>query len=85
MKNKKLSSNINYCHITYTDNGMGFDPQYNERIFEVFQRLHRQEDYEGTGMGLAICRRVIENHKGSITASGKLDKGSRFDIYIPAL
>lgn len=85
LKNKKLSSNINYCHITYTDNGMGFDPQYNERIFEVFQRLHRQEDYEGTGMGLAICRRVIENHKGSITASGKLDKGSRFDIYIPAL
>jgi len=85
LKNKKLLSDINYCHITYTDNGSGFDPQYNERIFEVFQRLHGQGKYKGTGMGLAICRKIIENHKGFINASGKLNKGARFDIYIPAI
>jgi len=81
----KLLSDIDYCHITYTDNGIGFDPQYNERVFEVFQRLHSQEEYKGTGMGLAICKRIIENHNGIITASGKLNQGAQFDIYIPAL
>ncbi|HEY6160981.1 MAG TPA: ATP-binding protein, partial [Bacteroidia bacterium] len=81
---EKLSGKINYCHIIYTDNGIGFDPQYSERIFEVFQRLHSKEEYRGTGMGLAICKRIVENHHGVITASGKLNKGARFDIYIPA-
>lgn len=73
-----------YGHLEYTDNGIGFDPQYKDRIFEVFQRLHGKEDYQGTGMGLAICKRIIENHKGIINATGELDKGARFDIYIPA-
>lgn len=81
----KLIPANDYCHITYTDNGIGFDPQYNERIFEVFQRLHNQEEYKGTGMGLAICKRIMENHHGIITASGKSNNGARFDIYIPAL
>jgi len=80
---QKLSPENNYCHIIYSDNGIGFDPQYNERIFEVFQRLHSKEKYPGTGMGLAICKRIVENHNGFITASGKLNKGARFDIYIP--
>jgi len=79
----KSSLQTDHCHITYTDNGIGFDPQYNTRIFEVFQRLHSQEEFKGTGIGLAICKRIIENHKGVIIASGKLDKGARFDIYIP--
>ncbi|MFI5129551.1 MAG: ATP-binding protein [Chitinophagales bacterium] len=81
--NKKLSPEIDYCHIVYTDNGIGFDLQYKDRIFEVFQRLHNKQDYPGTGMGLAICKRVVENHDGIITATGKLNKGARFDIYIP--
>jgi two-component system CheB/CheR fusion protein len=85
LKNKKLSQDIPYCHIVYTDNGIGFAPEYNERIFEVFQRLHGKEKYKGTGMGLAICKRIVENHNGIITATGKLNKGARFDIYIPAL
>lgn len=80
----KLSLTTDYCHITYTDNSIGFDPKYNERVFEVFQRLHSQEEYKGTGMGLAICKTIIENHKGIITASGKLNKGVQFDLYIPA-
>lgn len=83
LNNKKLLPEIDYCHMIYTDNGIGFDAQYKNRIFEVFQRLHSKEAYQGTGMGLAICKRVVENHKGIITASGQLNKGARFDIYIP--
>lgn len=80
----ELSPRKSYCHITYTDNGIGFDPQYKDRMFEVFQRLHPRDKYKGTGMGLAICKRIIENHHGVITASSQPDKGARFDIYIPA-
>jgi light-regulated signal transduction histidine kinase (bacteriophytochrome) len=80
----KLNTEIDYCHISYTDNGIGFDPQYKDRIFEVFQRLHSTDKYEGTGMGLAICKMIIENHKGAMTATGTLNEGARFDIYIPA-
>jgi light-regulated signal transduction histidine kinase (bacteriophytochrome) len=80
----KFSLTTDYCHLTYTDNSIGFDPKYNERVFEVFQRLHNREEFKGTGMGLAICKRIIENHNGIITASGKLNKGVQFDLYIPA-
>jgi two-component system CheB/CheR fusion protein len=85
LKRKELSAKIKYCHITFSDNGIGFDPQFKDRIFEVFQRLHEKEEYHGTGIGLAICKKIIENHKGIITATGKLDKGAQFDIYLPAL
>jgi len=84
IENEELTSKTKYCHITYTDNGIGFDPQYQKRIFEVFQRLHSYEEFKGTGIGLAICKRIVENHNGVITATGKLNKGARFDIYIPA-
>lgn len=80
----KLIGHEKYCHITFTDNGIGFEPQYKERIFEVFQRLHSIAEYSGTGIGLAICRRIIENHNGFITATGKLNEGAKFEIYIPA-
>lgn len=79
----KLLPKTDYCHIVYTDNGIGFDPFYNERIFHVFQRLHSHEEFQGTGMGLAICQRIVENHSGIITAQGIPGKGVRFDIYIP--
>lgn len=85
LNNEKLSLKTDYCHIIYTDNGIGFEPQYNERIFEVFQRLHSKEEYPGNGIGLAICRRIVENHNGIITATGELNKGARFDIYIPVV
>ncbi|MEO6305495.1 MAG: chemotaxis protein CheB [Bacteroidia bacterium] len=84
LNNKYLIQKNEYCHITYTDNGIGFDPQYNERIFEVFQRLNSAQAYHGTGIGLAICKRIVENHKGIITATGELGVGARFDIYISA-
>ena len=81
---KNISPEINYCHITVTDNGIGFDPQYKEHIFEIFQRLNSKEEYAGTGIGLAIVKNIIENHNGIITATSELNKGARFDIYIPA-
>ncbi len=84
LENTKLAPHLNYCHVTLSDNGIGFDPQYKERIFEVFQRLHSFENYKGTGIGLAICKRIVENHAGIITASGELNEGATFDIYIPA-
>ncbi len=80
----KLEPHKDYCHITYTDTGIGFDPLYKDRIFEVFQRLHSQQEYKGTGIGLAICKRIVENHHGIIFASGQLNVGARFDIYIEA-
>ena len=80
-----LPSQKKYCHITVSDNGIGFDPLYKERIFEVFQRLHGKEEYAGTGIGLAIVKKIVENHNGVIQATSELDKGSRFDIYIPVL
>jgi len=78
-----LSPDKLYCHITISDNGIGFDPQHNEKIFKVFQRLNGREEYAGTGIGLSIVKKIVDNHKGFITATGELDKGARFDIYIP--
>ncbi|MGO9690735.1 MAG: sensor histidine kinase, partial [Syntrophobacteraceae bacterium] len=65
------------------DNGIGFDEKYIERIFMPFQRLHGRSAYEGTGMGLAICRRIVERYGGSITAKGKPGEGSTFIITLP--
>jgi signal transduction histidine kinase len=81
---EELSPEKKYCHITVGDNGIGFEPRFNERIFGVFQKLHSKELYEGTGIGLAIVKKIVENHKGIITATSELNKGATFDIYIPA-
>lgn len=82
--NNNLEKDRNYCHISISDNGIGFEQQYSEKIFEVFQRLHGRDQYNGTGIGLAIVKKIVENHHGVITATGELDKGAIFDIYIPA-
>jgi signal transduction histidine kinase len=73
-----------YHKITFEDNGIGFDPDYTEKIFGLFQRLHDQSTYAGTGLGLAICRKVIENQGGQITATGEPGAGAKFDIFLPA-
>ena len=83
LSNHRLVPDQLYCHITVTDNGIGFEPQFSERIFEVFQRLHGNDKYSGTGIGLSIVKKIVENHNGIITARGELNNGSRFDIYIP--
>ena len=72
-----------YCRFTFTDNGIGFDPQYKQKIFEVFQRLHGKEEYAGTGIGLAIIKKIVENHNGFINAESELGKGATFNIYLP--
>jgi signal transduction histidine kinase len=84
LNNEKLSPEKNYCHITIKDNGIGFEPHFNERIFEVFQKLHGKEVYSGTGIGLAIVKKIVENHNGIIIATSALKKGATFDIYFPA-
>lgn len=71
------------CEITVTDNGIGFDEKYAEYIFGIFQRLHRRDEYEGTGVGLSICRKIVERHGGSITATGTPGKGAKFTIILP--
>jgi light-regulated signal transduction histidine kinase (bacteriophytochrome) len=84
LNNDKLSPEKKYCHITFEDNGIGFESKFNDRIFEVFQKLHREDEYAGTGIGLAIVKKIVENHNGIITATSELNKGARFDIFIPA-
>ena len=74
-----------YHHIAISDNGIGFDPIYGEKIFEVFQRLYGKDTYKGTGIGLAIVKRIVENHNGEITATSEVQKGACFDIYIPVI
>lgn len=73
----------NYLYISFEDNGIGFDPQFTDRIFQVFQRLHSKNSYEGTGIGLAICKKIVDNHQGLITAIGRPDVGATFVIYFP--
>jgi signal transduction histidine kinase len=69
--------------ISVSDNGIGFDPQYSERIFDLFQRLHGRERYEGSGLGLAIARRIAEHHRGRITAEGQPGAGAIFRVELP--
>jgi PAS domain S-box-containing protein len=73
-----------YYRIRIRDNGIGFEREKSDKIFDIFQRLHNREEYPGTGIGLAICKRVIQNHKGFIEANGEPDKGAVFTIYLPA-
>lgn len=72
-----------FYKISFSDNGIGFDQQYAEKIFTLFYRLHNNKEYTGTGIGLAICKIIVENHKGYITAKGMLGKGSVFSIFLP--
>ncbi|MGZ3691621.1 MAG: sensor histidine kinase, partial [Pseudobdellovibrio sp.] len=71
------------CKITVTDNGIGFEEKYLDRIFTIFQRLHGRHEYEGTGIGLAVCRKITDRHSGILTATSRPDEGSSFIITLP--
>jgi two-component system sensor kinase FixL len=77
------ASNNGHCHILVEDNGIGFDEKYLDRIFQVFQRLHGRGEYEGTGIGLATCRKIVERHGGNITARSAPGQGATFIVTLP--
>ena len=72
-----------FCEISVQDNGIGFDEKYMDKIFAVFQRLHGRNEYEGTGVGLAVCRRITDRHHGTIIAKSKLGQGTTFIVTLP--
>jgi PAS domain S-box-containing protein len=72
-----------YCEISFSDNGIGFDQQFERQIFTIFQRLHTKQEYAGTGIGLALCKKVMDNHDGFITAKSSPGAGATFLLYFP--
>lgn len=82
--NDKLNPSLHYHAIAVADNGIGMDSQYSGRIFDMFQRLHQRDQYGGNGIGLALCKRIVENHNGTINFKSTPDNGTTFYIYLPA-
>ncbi|MEI9908301.1 MAG: ATP-binding protein [Bacteroidota bacterium] len=78
-----LPQNGEFWKLRISDNGIGFDQKYEHKIFELFQRLHGRSKYEGTGIGLAICKKIVHNHKGAITATGQPGNGAVFTVFLP--
>ena len=79
----KMMSGKGFYQITITDDGIGFDPKYAEEIFVVFKRLHSYHEFQGSGVGLSICKKIMEKHNGYITAESDIDRGSKFIIVFP--
>lgn len=79
-----LNQSLRYVHLTVSDNGIGFEQQYADRIFTIFQRLSNGRQYSGTGIGLALCRKIVDNHSGLISAESVPKQGTTFHIYLPA-
>jgi signal transduction histidine kinase len=78
-----LNDNIDYVKIIVSDNGVGFMPEQADKIFNIFHRLHSKTQFEGTGIGLSICKKIVDNHNGVINADGSSERGARFNIYLP--
>jgi signal transduction histidine kinase len=79
----ELHDDTSYIKLAFTDNGIGFEQQFSERIFAIFQRLNERKAYAGTGIGLALCKKIVGNHNGVIRAEGMLNKGAIFTIILP--
>lgn len=82
-EHKELNKDKTYCKIEFRDNGIGFDQEYAMQIFTIFKRLHGRSLYEGTGIGLALCRKIVLNHRGIIYATAHLNEGASFTIILP--
>ncbi|HTJ00461.1 MAG TPA: ATP-binding protein [Dongiaceae bacterium] len=83
VKGRNGTPPVQLCELTVQDNGIGFDEKYLDRIFAVFQRLHGRQEFEGTGIGLAVCRRIADRHGGSITAQSQPGAGAKFIVTLP--
>ncbi|MBU1820708.1 MAG: hypothetical protein KKG00_04240 [Bacteroidetes bacterium] len=83
-KNKQLTAGRTYYEISVADNGIGFEEIYTERIFRLFQRLHSRDSFQGTGIGLALVKKVVASHRGSIHVKSTIGQGSVFSIVLPA-
>ena len=82
-KYPNLNMQLPYYEIVISDNGIGFEQKYDQQIFVIFQRLNRRDEYEGTGIGLAICKKIVDNHHGIIFVDSNLNEGSTFHIILP--
>jgi len=79
-----FSQSMPYYKIEFNDNGIGFNQEYADKIFNIFQRLHGKSEYSGTGIGLSICKKILQNHHGLIEATASEDKGAKFIVILPA-
>jgi PAS domain S-box-containing protein len=79
----RSKKNTGFVRIDLQDNGIGFDQQHADRIFDIFQRLNSQDAYNGSGIGLALCKKIVENHGGAITATSEPGKGAAFHVFLP--
>ena len=79
-----LNKNITYYKIDLSDNGIGFNQEYADKIFNIFQRLHGKSEYSGTGIGLSICKKIVLNHHGLIEATASENNGAKFIVILPA-
>ena len=82
-RNSLLDQGFDYHKISFSDNGIGLKPEYREQIFNIFQRLHRKSEYEGTGIGLAMCKKIVLNHSGDLNADGSSENGAVFNVLLP--
>ncbi len=78
-----LKPDKNYFKIEFEDNGIGFEKEYDQKIFQIFQRLHGKSQYPGSGIGLAICKKIVENHNGIIFGDGNTQNGATFTVILP--
>lgn len=83
-KGVMLAGHAQFVAVSVADNGIGFDEKYTDRIFRLFQRLHGKMQYKGTGIGLAICQKVVANHGGAISVRSQVGQGATFTVYLPA-
>ena len=83
LNNSALDKDREYCKLIFTDNGIGFKKEFAGKIFDIFQRLHGKSEYEGTGIGLALCKKITLNHNGDLNATGSSENGAVFNAILP--